>query len=1142
MSDHHYWYVIGRSLRLAIGIALFVSLSTVHPTSAAGVSDQAAQQATISNGSAKALGIDQTSSALAGGEPLYNAQIDGSVTPSSEYLLSSDGNLTAEELALISTAAGGAGGVYALPKTGEVFEIVLAVKRKGTTIVPGIVAYERDGEFFVPIHHLAEELSFPSSYNKATGRVEGQYFGGTNTYIVDASTQTVTAFGETYPMPEGSYILRNEGDDLDDVYISTDILNVLWPLDFESSRVLQSISIETDRRLPFELAAERAKRQKELKARLERKTQNLDENFVYIPNGYKFLGPQALFLSQSIQWRNSSKTLSKGAFVGGEGDILGTEARYAANFAQSGSANPQFESMRLSLRRQDYGNGKLLPFGLSSVEVGDTNIYSPDLVSNSIGGAGISIRSGRKNFSSDFDEITVEGTSLPGWEVEIYRGNVLIDFGEVDAFGEYRFENIPINYGPNEIRVLLYGPQGQIEERVEEYRIARNFLKPGEISYQAGAVRTGNRFIDVSEKNNPDAELSKSIRIDRGLNPFITTFATLTEQPIAGLDKQTYATLGANFEAFGGIGRTELYKQIGAGGAFDLSYANRFLGVNTSLNATLYDDFESLTGGFGNGKKSKEFSVSLSKNLPVKLGSLNLNASADYTSFEDPDVANSLLLRSLQGLTTDYGGFSHSISARYSDSEQQDLQGQLSYSNTLNKFFSFSNSLSYDLDPNARFTSTNLDLRYRQRNKMSASLGFTQSLEDSSNRSADFGLSYNFKDFAANFNMDWDNENGTNFVFGTSTTLGPDSKSGIYKLTNRYEKALSAITFKVFHDVNGNGSFDEDEDEPVPNARLTLSNGQQSKGTDENGFTEVTRGNSGFVNITLHRPSLSYNPFLVPARKNGFATILRDGTKMHIDFPLIMSGSIDGTLSDTEDEGMSGMTMQLIDDQGQLAKEVKTISGGFYVFELVRPGKYIVQVSPEHRIFVPPKTVTVSSEDLFAYGVDLRVLEQVPTDETAAVEVERDGRVAHTYHDASVAFGGDENPAQLSDVFDSVETSTLPADDGVQSVVSAVRVGEYSDKTRLVLDLSGPSSYSVTKSKENTDVLFIELPNTSADGIAPQWKAGPNTLFSSIDIQPRTGGGIQLRLETRQPLRILKDALLPATNGLSDRLYIDFAP
>jgi hypothetical protein len=62
-------------------------------------------------------------------------------------------------------------------------------------------------------------------------------------------------------------------------------------------------------------------------------------------------------------------------------------------------------------------------------------------------------------------EYPISDYTEPGWTVELYVNNVIVDYQTADASGFYSFD-VPLVYGTSEVMLKFYGPYG--EERVEE--------------------------------------------------------------------------------------------------------------------------------------------------------------------------------------------------------------------------------------------------------------------------------------------------------------------------------------------------------------------------------------------------------------------------------------------------------------------------------------------------------------------------------------------------------------------------------------------------------------------------------------------------------------------------------------------------
>lgn len=1106
MSEFHCWYVIGRNLRLAIAYALFASLIVVNPAFAVEDTDLTAQKTTISNGSVTAMDIAETAS------PSVDAEQD------------SFANSVATDAAALDDLTPAAGYAtdegFVLPDDGETYELVLELVRKSDTLSNVLVGLERSFEYYLPVDELARILKFPSEVDLGAQRIQGVFFNSSNPYSIDVGAGTYTVAGETFPLPEGSAIVRGPDEEFSGLYIKADVLNQVWPLELGVDISSQVVSIDTNRKLPYEQERQRKLQQEKLER--ERAEQNgFSEKYDYVPNGYRWLGPQTLRFNDTLDWDGDRKELRNDMFIAGTGDALGASASYSVRASQSAEDKLDVSDIRLRFVRKDYGSGELLPFGLKVAEFGDVDLRSSPLIGNASDGRGIYVSSGTRDRFQAFDEVAIEGIATPGWEVEVYRGNALIDFGFVDDSGEYRFENVPLNFGSNDIRVVLYGPQGQIEERTEEYFIKRSFLRPGETTYELGVVEDSRRLIELDEDRKPtERQIGRTARINRGINQYMSGYATFTDIPGRD-DNEQYLSAGLDFNAWNGAGQVEAYKQVDGGTALDLNFARQFYGVSTVFRTSLFRDFESKRAGFGDVAKKHETSLRLSKNFPLSFGGLQINLSGLHTKYVNETYSTSFSA----GQTLSHGRFNttNTINSNYNNGDHKQTLGQISTTTSLSERIGLGSRLSYEIAPDAKFDSADISLNYSDLDKLTAYLSVGQGIEDTSSTTASVGASYDFGKFFGNAAMDWTRGEGIDVKLSTSTTLGPSGENLAYELTNKYRGQPTSLRVQLYHDLDEDGEY-SDEDDPLEGARVFLNGGRRSSLSDSDGVIEMYgAGPEGLTTITLERKSLS-NPFLVSANKEGYRTVLRNGTKPFINFPLIMTGSIDGTVYKADGEPAVGLIMQLIDQHGELVAEAPTLSDGFYVFELVRPGRYIVQVHPSHPVFVPTQTVTVASDDLFAYGVDLQVLEQATE---ASVVNEGEGRVAHTYQ--ALTTGGTEMP---------VSTTTSS---GVQPVIRAVRIGEYSDKTRLVLDLSGPISYQVTREKTG-NAIFIDLPNAITDVTSADWKAGKHTLFSTIEIHELPNGGTQIKLNANAQVDVRESKLLdPAPEaGKGHRFYIDF--
>jgi cell division protein FtsN len=102
---------------------------------------------------------------------------------------------------------------------------------------------------------------------------------------------------------------------------------------------------------------------------------------------------------------------------------------------------------------------------------------------------GITLSNAGTEFNRTGNTYRISDFSEPGWSVELYVNNVLVDYTIADASGFFTFD-IPLVYGSSTIRMKFYGPYG--EERIREkfVDIPYNFISKGKVEYKltGGAV------------------------------------------------------------------------------------------------------------------------------------------------------------------------------------------------------------------------------------------------------------------------------------------------------------------------------------------------------------------------------------------------------------------------------------------------------------------------------------------------------------------------------------------------------------------------------------------------------------------------------------------------------------------------------
>jgi len=155
-------------------------------------------------------------------------------------------------------------------------------------------------------------------------------------------------------------------------------------------------------------------------------------------------------------------------------ELLGGEFNLRSNF----TANAP-----IRLRDQAF-NWRLVtnesPF-VKQVNVGFIGVPLNSQTTTPLFGAGIS--NTPTTFRRSYGSFVLQKQTQPGWDVELFVNNVLVDFATADANGEVRFE-VPLVYGNSVIQIRYYGPWGEEEVEEQVLNIPFVFVPHRQVEYQ----------------------------------------------------------------------------------------------------------------------------------------------------------------------------------------------------------------------------------------------------------------------------------------------------------------------------------------------------------------------------------------------------------------------------------------------------------------------------------------------------------------------------------------------------------------------------------------------------------------------------------------------------------------------------------
>jgi hypothetical protein len=147
-----------------------------------------------------------------------------------------------------------------------------------------------------------------------------------------------------------------------------------------------------------------------------------------------------------------------------------------------------------------------------------SSIYAPVI--------GASITNTPTTFRRSFGSYTLNDFTEPGWTVELYINNVIVDFTTADASGFFSFQ-VPLVYGASQVTLKFYGPWGEERIREQTINIPYNFLPKGTMEYNI----TGGIVRDTLNSTFTRAESQVGINKNFTVGAGIEYLSALEENP-----------------------------------------------------------------------------------------------------------------------------------------------------------------------------------------------------------------------------------------------------------------------------------------------------------------------------------------------------------------------------------------------------------------------------------------------------------------------------------------------------------------------------------------------------------------------------------------------------------------------------------
>ena len=700
------------------------------------------------------------------------------------------------------------------------------------------------------------------------------------------------------------------------------------PLTSGSVLVLQS-----DDKLPVELAMERHQRA----ARIRPASYDL-KTLPQVRVPYRMWRTPALdfVVSGGVTYRASDGIrVDRQSSVYAAGEIA--HLSYDAQVTTTSKGKPNL--LRVRAFRSDPDGHLLGPLKATHVGFGDVEGFDSRLTGATAAGRGAVLTNRPLMARTAFDRTRIEGDLPTGWEAELYRNGELLGFAKANGSQRYVFEDVQLLYGENRIRVVLYGPQGQVKEREELMNIGQDNVPKGKTWYWIGANQPGRDLIALEKPPDssimPKAQAAASI--EHGLDDR-TSVGVLAREMLVGDQRLTFVEGTVRRSVGAAILEVSAARESHGGTAAHAQLLGKFGPIYVNAEALIANDFH-LRGG--EVQSSRDARVAL--DAPVKIGRATIPTHGEVHLVSRPDGSRTLDAAARLSASIDRFNLGTTVGYRrdymaHGSGPPGELYAELLASGHIGGV-RIRGQTDFDVSPSARFKSAELSAYWSssENSDWEAVLAY-----DGPAKRARARLTHilRVESFALAVTGEAASDGAVAVGFNLNFSL--DARHG-FTISRRQLAEGGMVHATVFQDVNDNGVHDKGE--PFEKGALVTTGATQTeRKTDAKGSVTVG-GLTPYVAIPVSVDLTSLEDPSLVAKKAVQVVVPRPGVPAEVQIGLVGGGSIEGALMKSGELGFEGVDLELVDAAGKVVGTARTDFDGFFLFERVAYGRYNVRVS-----------------------------------------------------------------------------------------------------------------------------------------------------------------------------------------------------
>lgn len=843
-----------------------------------------------------------------------------------------------------------------------------------------IIAVKQNGRLLVSLADITAAIEFPITIVPSDGTASGWFIREDNNFYLDVGKKEVTIAAETSRIDS-----RNIMTDGGDILVAASLMEEWFGIGIDIDTSGLSAHITAAEPLPIEMKEKRKKQQRYVTEGNGRARLPLQEE-PYKVYSRPYLDVAMGALSSRPDGATPTRNAASWSAIGA-GDMLGLSTRAFANGSwNSNGTGEGINTLRLTFLREDPdGIGRA---GIRSLSFGDVNTVNLPIIGGATQEQGVYLSNRLQTDATTQSRIDIQGDWQPGWDVELYNTNSILGTQSVGNDGRYNFKDVFLFEGENIIRLVFYGPQGEVREETRRIVSHASTLSAGQGRWEASLTRANQTTYNALRSNQPnDGDPQFAARYEHSFGPQASVNAGVSRRSDfdgTAVQDKTYLQGGVATNLMGALVTADAAYDVDGEYAFDM-LARRTFGEHQTGFRFLHSSGAFPQGGLTSFAPENQMQANVRGPFAgsfLGLSSVTYTGDASFTQDRITEtVAGSA------GLNGRAGNFGIGSSLRYNRSESAVLGGGATVTPRDDRLGG-ATSVRGSMGRGRWRLATDYGFQPFEINGMNANYthpftpnlqGIAQVSHDNDKGLTELQLSARWRHdkFVLSPRLLYDTNDAFAVGVNLNFSLADDPYGKGYALYSRGLTNAGGASARVFLDKNGDGVY-SDGDELLPDVTVQSLQSASRGVTGKQGVAFLPSLQRGLRTDVVVRPETLPDPYYLPAH-DGHSVLPRPGHTSSLDFPVVVGGELDGQVGFAGGKKLSlrGAEVRLVTPGGKVAQVAPVASDGYYTMSGIRPGVYYLvaetgksapagSAAPRRIVFSPEGSIFFGENILFA--------------------------------------------------------------------------------------------------------------------------------------------------------------------------------